>query len=70
LNDYIFKQFADYLLLLVPNFPMEATEIEMLVKNQGLESFIQIADGYDMGISEVVDLLLHSCKGGMPHGSG
>ena len=62
--------FADSLLSLVPNFPMDAGEIEMLVKDQGLETFIQIADDYDPGISEVVDLLLHPCTGGSPHGSG
>jgi len=70
LNDNTYKQFANSLLSLIPDFPMNANEIEMLVKNQGLDSFISIADEYDMGISELVDLLICPGKGGAQHESG
>ena len=70
MNERLYKQFADSLLSLVPSFPMDATEIEMLVRTQGLKSFISVADEYDMGITEVVELLLHLGKGGDPHGPG
>ena len=68
MNECLYKQFADTLLSLVPSFPMDATEIEMLVRTQGLKSFISIADEYDMGITEVVELMLHFGKGGEPLG--
>ena len=70
LNKRLYRQFADSLLSIAPDFPMDAGEIEMLIRTQGLKSFISIADRYDEGISEIMDLLIRPCKGGVLLGSG
>ena len=70
MNDRLYRQFANSLLSIAPDFPMDVDDIEMLVRTQGLESFISIADRYDEGISKIIDLLISQGKGGAPHGSG
>ena len=70
MNDYHYKQFADSLLSLVPDFPMDADEIVRHIKTKGVDSFIAVADGFDPGISEVAELLIQHGKGGAQHGKG
>jgi len=68
LNNQIHKLFADALLLVVPDFPMGAAEIETMIKTQGFEGFLHIANSYDAEIAEVLDLLRLG-TGGVEHGS-
>jgi len=68
LNDYHYKQFADSLLSLVPDFPMDADEIVRHIKIKAFDSFIAVADGFDSEISEIAELLIQHGKGGTPHG--
>ena len=70
MNDNIYMQFAESLLSIAPDFPMDAAEIEMFVRTKGLRSFTRIADCYDPGLSKVVGLLAALGKGGAPHGKG
>jgi hypothetical protein len=70
LNDRLYRQFAESLLSIAPGFPMNADDIEVLVREQGLDSFINIADRYDEGISEIIDLLIHPGNGGILHEPG
>ena len=70
MSGYHYKRFAKSLLILAPDFPMDAIEIEGFVRTQGLDHFIRIADAYDPGISEVTRLLIHHGEGGMPLGKG
>ena len=69
-NDAVYKQFADVLLYLAPRFPMDSYEIVRHIKTKGFDSFIAIADEYDPGISESVELLIRHGKGGTQHGKG
>ena len=57
-KDYICKYFADAFLTLVPDFPMDEWEIEDMVLNQGLESFLLVAEDYAEGLAEAVELLV------------
>ena len=70
MDDYVYKQFADALLSLLPDFPIEADEISSYIKTLGLEGFSDIADGYDNGLIETVELIIKSEKGGVVSNHG
>jgi len=67
LNKDIYKRFAAAFLAIAPNFPLDAAEIETLVKTRGLDGFALIADGYGVEILEIADLLT-SCGEGAQNG--
>jgi hypothetical protein len=64
------KQFAETLRSLISDFPMDAPEIENLIRTIGFDDFISVANHYDPGISEVAELLIRHGKGGAPDGEG
>lgn len=65
IEDY-YKQFAETLLYLSPRFPLDAEGVAYHIKTSGLESFVKLANGYDEGILESVELLMRLGKGGKP----
>jgi hypothetical protein len=68
INGAIYRQFADALLSVFPGFPMDAAEIEVFIQTHGIGRFILTADCYDPCISEVLNMLAISIKGGAQHG--
>ncbi len=63
MNDYVYTQFADSFLAMIPDFPMESAEIELIVRTKGLGSFLLIADDYIGGIAETAELLIRLSGG-------
>ena len=70
LNDSIHQQFADSLLSLIPDFPMDKNEIVQHFQSNGFSGVITIVDRFDPGISEIAELLIRLGRGGAPHGKG
>ena len=70
LNDSIHQQFADSLLSLAPDIPMDKNEIVQRFQSNGFSGVITIINGYDPEIFEVTELLTRLGRGGAPHGKG
>ena len=70
MNDSIHQRFADSLLSLAPDFPMDKNEIVQHFQTNGFVGVITIINGYDPGISELAELLIRSDRGGALHGKG
>ena len=67
LNDSIYKKFADSLLSLVEDIPMNAEDIETVIKTYGLESFIRESSAQTSELIEIVELLIRTKNGGVQH---
>jgi len=68
INDYLYRKFADTLLYLAPGFPMDATGVVYHIKTKGFDSFCDIADVYDPGLTASAELLTRLGKGGKQYG--
>ena len=63
--DYtLYQKFADSMLSLVTDFPMNAEEIETAIKTQGLDRFIRNISGQAFELFEIAELLLIMENGG------
>ena len=67
MTECYYKKFADILLFLSPGFPLDSAGVVYHIKTKGLDSFNDIANEYDPGILESVELLIKFGKGGKPN---
>ena len=70
MNDGIYKRFADALLSIEPDFPMDGIEIVRHFQTKESDSVITIIDDYDPELLEAAGLLKRLGRGGALHGKG
>ena len=64
MKNSVYREFADSLLSLTPDNPLNAEDIETTVKTKGLESFIRETSGQTSELIEIAELLICLKNGG------